>query len=67
MSHWVSAGQRGCEAVGTGEAEGVACEGRQPPWGVAGRPADLWVSESAGCAAPGRRVLGTRWVFAETR
>lgn len=59
-------GHRGRGAVGTGEAAGAAHEGRQPPWGLAGRPAGLWVSMSSGCTAPGRGALGTRQAIAVT-
>lgn len=65
-SRWDSAGHRGRGAVGTGEAAGAAHEGRQPPRGLAGRPAGLWVSMLSGCTAPGRGALGTRQAIAVT-
>lgn len=51
---------------GDRRGSGGGTQGRQPPWGLAGRPAGLWVSMSSGCTAPGRGALGTRRVIAVT-
>lgn len=51
---------------GDRRGSGGGTQGRQPPRGLAGRPAGLWVSMSSGCTAPGRGALGTRRVIAVT-